>query len=50
MVLCGPARLLSQPACSASPPVFLLDFAAGCVGCKDLVITLSGVGDDGGLL
>ena len=32
MVLCGPARLLSQPACSASPPVLLLGFAAGCVG------------------
>ena len=31
MVLCGPARLLSQPACSASPPVFLLGFAACCV-------------------
>ena len=25
-------RLLSQPACSASPPVLLLDLAAGCVG------------------
>ena len=50
MVLCGSARLLSQPACSISPPVLLLGFAAGCVGCKDLVMTLSGVGADGGLL
>ena len=32
MVLCGSARLLSQPACSTSPPVFLLGFAAGCIG------------------
>ena len=27
-----PARLLNQPACSISPPVLLLGFAAGCVG------------------
>ena len=32
MVLCGSARLLSQPTCSTSPPVLLLAFAAGCVG------------------
>ena len=32
MVLCGSARLLSQPACSISQPVLLLGFAAGCVG------------------
>ena len=50
MVLCGPARFLSQPACSASPPVLLLGFTAGCVGWKDLVMTLSGVCADGGLL
>ena len=37
-------------ACSVSPPVLLLGFAAGCVGCKDLVMTLSGVGADDGLL
>ena len=48
MVLCGSARLLSQPACSTSPPVLLLGFSAGCVGRTDLVMTLSGVGDDGG--
>ena len=32
MVLCGSARLLSQPACSTSPPVLLMGFTAGCVG------------------
>ena len=32
MVLCGSARLLSLPACSTSPPVFMLGFAAGCIG------------------
>ena len=32
MVLCGSARLLSQPASSTSPPVLLPAFAAGCVG------------------
>ena len=32
MVLCGSARLLSQPACSTSPPVLLLGFVAGCIG------------------
>ena len=50
MVLRGSARLLSQPACSTSPPVFLLGFVVGCIGRKDLVMTLSGVGADGGLL
>ena len=44
MVLCGSARLLSQPACIAH------GLRSGLRWLKDLVMTLSGVGHDGGLL
>ena len=40
------------PWCSAALPacVLLLGFAAGCVGGEDLVMTLLGADNDGGLL